>query len=470
MLFNSLIFIIFLPLVFIGYWLMPPKFRKFFLLLASYYFYYSYNPVFLLLLIGTSGFDFWCARKINALPSRKVLFLSLSLISNLGILAAFKYSAFLYNTFYGTFQMVTNNGFNPIEAFIVPAGLSFYTFQSISYTIDVYRGKYKADDSLYDFLLYVSFFPHMVAGPIVRYGSLMPQLKVISYFRNIDWQAFATLVTWGYFKKLVIADNLNLIVTPIFKNVSGFNGIELLIAGFLFVIQVYCDFSGYSDIATGISKLFNINLSINWRRPLLSSSLREFWTRNHISITTWFRDCLYIGLGGNRVSYKRWLLNIFLVFLISGLWHGANFTFVVWGGLHGFAYITEILLRKKFPALRIPKALGWVYLISFHTLSLIAFRANNTGDLWYIYSSIFTFKADYFSIEHLHGLQDTFFYIIMLLVCCILFMKELNEEFACSDIHKKNYAYARPLIYICFLLMIFILGNFSANTFIYFQF
>jgi alginate O-acetyltransferase complex protein AlgI len=469
LLFNSLIFTIFLPIVFIGYWIIPVKYRNFFLLLASYYFYYSYNPWFLLLLIGTSAFDFWCAKQIQNHRPRKKFYLFLSLFSNLGVLAAFKYSAFFYNTLFGSFQMLTNSQFNPVENFVIPAGLSFYTFQSISYTIDVYREKYKADDTLYDFLLYVSFFPHMVAGPIVRHNSLMPQLKALNFFKNIDWKGFALLTTWGYFKKLVIADNLSLVVSPMFDNVTGFTGEELLAGGFLFVIQVYCDFSGYSDIATGVAKLFNINLSLNWRRPLLSTSLHEFWTRNHISITTWFRDYLYIGLGGNRVPYNRWLLNIFLVFVISGLWHGANITFVIWGCLHGIFYIFEILLRKIFPRFRVPKFMGWMYLIIFHTVSLIAFRANNAQDLVYIYGKIFN-PYSWDSFKHLLNVQDRFFYLIMTFMILILFLKELNEEFAIMNRHEKLYRFAKPALYICFIVLIFVIGNFSANTFIYFQF
>ena len=236
---------------------MPIKFRNYFLLAASYYFYYTYNPWFLLLLIGTSGFDYWCARSIQNSQTAKKTYLVLSVISNIGVLFAFKYFVFFYNSSVEIFNLE----YSILNQIIIPAGLSFYTFQSLSYTIDVYRGKYKANDTLFDFLLYVSFFPHMVAGPIVRYNSLMPQLKVVSYFKSIDWKSFATLVIWGYFKKLVIADNLNLIVTPVFNNVTAFNGVELLLAGFLFVIQVYCDFSGYSDIAIGVAKLFNINLS-----------------------------------------------------------------------------------------------------------------------------------------------------------------------------------------------------------------
>ncbi|MBL7934550.1 MAG: MBOAT family protein, partial [Bacteroidia bacterium] len=375
MLFNSFIFTIFLPIVFTIYWVIKPSFRNVFLLAASYYFYFSYNPWFLLLLVGTSLLDFYLAKiisKTENLTKRKT-YLLFSLISNIGVLFIFKYFVFFYNSGLLLFSVNTHL----LEQFIIPAGLSFYTFQSISYTIDVYRNKYKADDSLTDFLLYVSFFPHMVAGPIVRYNSLMPQLKIVQLFKTIDWEAFAKLTIWGYFKKMVIADNLSAIVTPIFNDVGHYSGATLLLAGFLFVVQVYADFSGYSDIATGVAKLFGINLSLNWRRPLFSKSLHEFWTRNHISITTWFRDYLYIGLGGNRVSYPRWLLNVFLVFLISGLWHGANFTFVVWGALHGVFFIGEILITKQFPNYKAPKFLGWVYLMLFHTLSLIAFRALN---------------------------------------------------------------------------------------------
>jgi D-alanyl-lipoteichoic acid acyltransferase DltB (MBOAT superfamily) len=396
----------------------------------------------------------------------KKTFLVLSLLSNLGVLFAFKYSAFFYNT------AIELSGSHTalMRQFVIPAGLSFYTFQSLSYTIDVYRSKYKPDDTLSDFLLYVSFFPHMVAGPIVRYHSLMPQLKISTYFRNIDWQGFATLTTWGYFKKLAIADNLNLIVTPVFNDVTSYSGLELLTAGFLFAIQVYCDFSGYSDIATGIAKLFNIQLSLNWRRPFLSGSLHEFWTRNHISITTWFRDYLYIGLGGNRVSYNRWLLNIFLVFLISGLWHGADFTFVVWGGMHGLMYLAEILVRKKFPELKIPAFLGHVYLLSFHTISLIAFRANNFTDLIYIYKSIFSFAPGYFTLQHLAALQYKLFFVTLLLFILLLFLKELNEEYALINKHPFTYKWLKQAFYVSLIIVLFITGNFSANTFIYFQF
>lgn len=468
MLFNSLIFLVFLPCVFTGYWLLKGKWRNLFLLAASYYFYFSYNPWFLLLLIGTSGLDYYLAKLISGSGNQRTrkTFLLISLISNIGVLFIFKYFIFFYNSFNG----LAGAHFSMLHALIIPAGLSFYTFQSISYTVDVYRNKYKADDTLADFLLFVSFFPHMVAGPIVRYNSLMPQLKIVQHFKNINWEAFAKLTVWGFFKKMVIADNLSAIVTPVFDHVHEYSGSTLLLTGFLFVVQVYADFSGYSDIATGVAKLFGINLSLNWRRPLFSTSLHEFWTRNHISITTWFRDYLYIGLGGNRVSYQRWLLNIFLVFLISGLWHGANMTFVVWGAMHGVAFMIETIITKRFPNFKAPAFLGWLYLISFHSVSLIAFRALTIEDLQYIYLQIFTDFHPGALFTELSGVCSNFFLCLCALFIAILFLKEANEEYALLNRFKAFESVYKPAFFILALVSIFILGNFNANQFIYFQF
>lgn len=469
MLFNSLIFTVFLPLVFVIYWLLPPRFRNVHLLISSYIFYFSYNPWFLLLLFGTSAFDYFCARQITKGISKK-LYVSLSVVSNIGILFAFKYFVPLANFCiyeYNRAECLWSED-ELFRTIIIPAGLSFYTFQSLSYTIDVYRGKYKASDTLYEFLLYVSFFPHMVAGPIVRYKDLMPQFKVIHFFKNIDWENFAKLTIWGYFKKMVIADNLSKLVTPVFNNVNDFNSLELLFAGFLFVVQVYCDFSGYSDIATGISKLFGINLSLNWRRPLLSRSLHEFWQRNHISITTWFRDYVYISLGGNRVSFPRWLLNIFLVFVISGAWHGANATFVIWGAMHGVVYIVELLIKEKYPNYKAPKFIGWLYLISFHTISLMAFRALSVSDLGVIYSKIFFHWDSTGGLEKLIAIDARFFFYLCLALTGVLFAKELIEEYSGDrSVFKRS---MKPAAYILMLVLLFVLGDFNANEFIYFQF
>jgi alginate O-acetyltransferase complex protein AlgI len=435
---------------------------------ASYYFYFSYNPWFLLLLIGTSGFDYFCARQISN-GNYKKLFVGLSVVTNIGVLFAFKYFVPIANYFIDEFSRAECDYDSSylLTTIIIPAGLSFYTFQSLSYTIDVYRGKYKAADKFYEFLLYVSFFPHMVAGPIVRYADLMPQFKIVQFFKNIDWESFAKLTIWGYFKKIVIADNLSQLVTPVFNDVNAFNSLEILLAGFLFVVQVYCDFSGYSDIATGISKLFGINLSLNWKRPLLSKSLHEFWTRNHISITTWFRDYLYISLGGNRVTYVRWLLNIFLVFVISGAWHGANLTFVIWGTMHGVLYIIEIFVLKKWPSFKANSFLAWLYLIFFHTISLMAFRALSVGDLGIMYSKLFCNWNFDGGIQNIILLNDRLFFYICIFLVGILFAKEFVEEYSGKTALKQK---LKPLFYILLLIALFLIGDFNANEFIYFQF
>lgn len=468
MLFNSIIFFYFLFFVFCCYWLLKPKFRNVFLLLASYYFYYFYNPWFLLLLIGTSVLDFYLAKAIDNsthLKKRKTL-LVFSLISNIGVLFSFKYFVFFYNT---SLFIFSHSG-STLTEFIIPAGLSFYTFQSISYTIDVYLGKYRPSDTLQDFLLFVSFFPHMVAGPIMRHQDLMPQLKRTHFFKNIDWESFLKFTIWGFFKKMVIADNISMIITPIFSDVSHFSGSTLLVAGFLFVIQLYADFSGYTDIATGVSKLFGINLSLNWKRPLLSKSLHEFWSRWHISLTTWFKDYLYIGLGGNRTVRMRWFLNIFIVFLISGLWHGAKLTVIIWGVLHGLFYILEILVKPRIFNFKLKPFLGWLYLILIHTLTLIIFRAESIYDVQIIFNNMISKFHLNFCLSELRLVCDLFFLFIVFCVSLLLFFKEINEEFALLQNIKGYRAFFVPAFYIMVFVSIFILGNFNANQFIYFQF
>ena len=468
MLFNSIIFLLFLPCVFAGYWLLPAKWRNAFLLTASYYFYFSYNPWFLLLLIGTSVLDFYLAKAISNSSDekqRKAL-LIFSLVSNIGVLFIFKYFIFVYNSF-GT---LFNSDFLILNYLIIPAGLSFYTFQSISYTIDVYRNKYKATDTLQEFLLFVSFFPHMVAGPIMRHNDLMPQLIKRHYIKSIDWESFAKLTIWGFFKKMVIADNIALLVDPVFNDVENFSGSTLLFAGFLFVIQVYADFSGYSDIATGVAKLFGINLSLNWKRPLLSTSLHQFWKRWHISLTTWFRDYLYIGLGGNRVTYSRWLFNIFFVFFISGLWHGSSFPVILWGTLHGLFYILEIIFLPKIKQTKLTKIIGWFYLISIHTLTLTIFRAQSLYDVKVIFKNIFTdFNCSNFVTE-ITQINDLFFIALCVSFIILLFLKELNEEFSMLHNIKGYYSALKPTFYIIALVSLFLLGNFNTNPFFYFQF
>jgi alginate O-acetyltransferase complex protein AlgI len=470
MTFNSFQFLIFLPVVFILHWLLPHKYRAALLLAASYYFYMSWNPWFGILLAGTTLIDWFAALKIESANSqrRKKNWLLLSVMSNIGCLVAFKYCAFLYNTFEWTSAQFSGTSPHFIEAILIPVGLSFYTFQSLSYTIDVYRGQVPAEKNAGMFALYVSFFPQLVAGPVERYAHLAPQFREKHVWNNEALISGIRLALWGFFKKIAIADRLADFVNPLFDHPGNYNGLTLLIAGFFFVVQVYCDFSGYSDIATGVARMFGYELRLNWRRPLLSKSLHEFWSRNHISMTTWFRDYVYFSLGGNRVKFPRWLLNIFLVFLISGLWHGARWTFVLWGAMHGIVYIMEILLKGKIKA---PKFAGWIYLILFHTITLIAFRANSFADLKTIYSAIFSFHwSRGIAWNELVKLNDLFPLALALVMIAFLFLKELQEEYGWFKRSPSFGVWMRPVFYVLLFILLFTAGQFSANEFIYFHF
>ncbi|GAB4203755.1 MAG: MBOAT family protein [Bacteroidia bacterium] len=424
--------------------------------MASIYFYACFEWWYVGLLLFTTMIDFWAVRRILSFPEKKKIFLWISIGMNLLVLGVFKYGYFFLNIF-----DVSNYEYH----WAIPVGLSFYTFQSMSYVIDVYRGKYKPDDTFGEFLLYVSFFPHMVAGPVVRYYSLMPQLKQNTFFRDIDWYVAFKLCVWGYFKKMVIADNLDYVVSPAYQNIAVLNGWETILAGFLFAVQVYCDFSGYSDIATGIAKLFNVNLSINWMRPFLSKSIKEFWSRNHISVTTWFRDYLYISLAGNRVSEKRWMVNILLTFIISGFWHGANWTFIVWGGMHGVMFLIEHYFYAE--SRWIKTFLGNIYLMLFHSISLIAFRCVSIIDLKDAYQNFFQDWS--VNVSHLVSFQDMIYWYFGWMMTGLLFAKEILEENKSDRLNCLKDRF-RDVFYVLLLVGIFVFGNFHSQPFIYFQF
>ncbi|HTL80998.1 MAG TPA: MBOAT family O-acyltransferase [Bacteroidia bacterium] len=501
MLFNSIHFLIFLPVVFLLYWLLPHKWRWLLLLAASYYFYMSWNPWFGILLAATSCIDWFVGLQIeksqlltaySLLPTgvpRQVTgdpksgdllksnnshkgkpWLLLSIFSNLGVLAAFKYSAFAYNTFAFLSSSVKGTQPHYFEALVIPVGLSFYVFHSMSYVIDVYRGKIPAEKHLGIFACFVAFFPQLVAGPVARFGDLGVQFRKEKKYSHPGMVEAVRLMTWGFFKKIVIADRLHDIVTPVFTNPHAYSGSTLFIVSFFFAVQIYCDFSGYSDIAKGTAKLFGFDLVTNFIRPLLSISIHGFWKRNHISVTSWFRDYLYIPLGGNRVSPSRHYLNIFLTFLISGFWHGANWTFVIWGALYGIIYLLEIPFMKfslkglrRFPA--------WIYLIVAHSLIMIAFRANTVHDLGFIYKKIFSgdwnFQASWAALSMQF---ETFPMLLCIVMIAFLFLKEVHEEFYFENSGSLYKLQVRPWIYVLLFTAIFAIGQFNANEFIYFHF
>lgn len=306
----------------------------------------SWKPEFIILIILSTIIDYFAGLKIYGSKSIKIkrLFLCFSIISNLGLLFAFKYFNFFSDSFRALLQQFSIP-MDPITLkVILPVGISFYTFQTMSYTIDVYREKIGAQKHLGIFAVYVSFFPQLVAGPIERATNLLPQFFEKHNFEYKRAADGLKLMLWGFFKKVVVADRLSSIVNIVYNDPTSFTGTPLILATIFFAFQIYCDFSGYSDIAIGAAQIMGFRLMDNFKRPYFSRSISEFWKRWHISLSTWFKDYLYIPLGGNRVAIPRWYANLFIVFLVSGLWHGANWTFVIWGALHGIYLILEMVL------------------------------------------------------------------------------------------------------------------------------
>ncbi|MBN2309970.1 MAG: MBOAT family protein [Candidatus Hydrogenedentes bacterium] len=337
MLFNSLEFVVFFPIVAALYFAFPYRFRWMLLLAASYYFYMCWEPRYLILILVSTLIDYGAGFMMGRTQekSRRVKYLLLSLAGNLGLLFFFKYFNFLNDSLRALFGYFGAEYSVPQSDFLLPVGISFYTFQTLSYTIEVYRGNKEPEKHLGIFALYVAFFPQLVAGPIERAQNLLPQ-----FFKryDFDYDRVANglkLVLWGMFKKVVIADRLAHIVDAVYGAPGQHEGAAIVLATVCFAYQIYCDFSGYSDIAIGCAEVMGFRLMKNFDRPYFARSVPEFWRRWHISLSTWFRDYVYISLGGNRCSAPRWLFNLFIVFLVSGLWHGANWTFVVWGALHG---------------------------------------------------------------------------------------------------------------------------------------
>ncbi|MDZ4796641.1 MAG: MBOAT family protein [Bryobacteraceae bacterium] len=389
MLFNSAEFLIFFPLVVMAYFATPSRFRWLLLLAAGYYFYACWRVEYLALLIFSTVVDYVAGRLMasTAVPARRKMFLILSLCSNLGLLFFFKY----YNFIGGSANYIADN-WNlfwhlPELRVLLPVGISFYTFQSLSYTIDVYRGVMQPEKHLGIFAAFVSFFPQLVAGPIERAHSLLPQFHEEHHFSRVFLWEGLQLMLWGFVKKVAIADRLSLYVNPVYNDPGSHSPLAILVATYFFAFQIYCDFSGYSDIARGSAKIMGFDLMFNFRQPYLSQSIREFWQRWHISLSTWFRDYVYIPLGGNRNHALR---NIFLTFLVSGLWHGANWTFVIWGALHGLYLVISTVTRDMRATLveatglnRTPRLLAALRTVTtFHLVLFgwIFFRANSIQD------------------------------------------------------------------------------------------
>ena len=351
MLFNSLDFGIFLPLVFIFYWILNRqlKFQNLFLLIASYIFYGWWDWRFLLLIIFSTIIDYTIGlllekeRKII----RKKTLLWTSIFVNLGFLGFFKYYNFFLDNFISAFSFFGSEINTNSLDIILPVGISFYTFQTLSYTIDIYKGKFKPVNNIIAFSAFVSFFPQLVAGPIERASNLLPQFKLKRKFNHSNAVNGMRQILWGFFKKIVVADTCALYANLIFNDYTNFSGIALFFGAVLFAFQIYGDFSGYSDIAIGTSRLFGFNLMQNFNFPYFSRDIAEFWRRWHISLSTWFRDYLYIPLGGSKGSISKKIRNVFIIFIVSGFWHGANWTFITWGAVNALYFIPLLVLKKN---------------------------------------------------------------------------------------------------------------------------
>jgi alginate O-acetyltransferase complex protein AlgI len=390
MLFNSFQFLFFFVVVWLLFLVTRGTPRKVILLVASYYFYMCWSTRYIFVIWGITLIDYVAGLQIEKADrvDRRRLYLGLSLFCNLSLLVIFKYFNFLTGSFRSASHLFGLRYDPPLLAIILPVGLSFHTFQAMSYTIEVYRRRVPAEKNLLEYALYVAFFPQMVAGPIERPYELLPQFHREPKVTLEGIRSGMVQVLWGLFKKMVLADNVADFVKLIYDTPRNYDGAAMVLATLLFSIQIYCDFSGYTDIALGLARMMGYELRVNFMQPYFSRSVGEFWRRWHISLSTWFRDYVYIPLGGNRVSLSRHYANLMITFVISGLWHGANWTFVAWGFLHGLYLIVAQTFTPYLPhSARLPRLQTFcktVFTFSLVTFAWIFFRANSLRDSWFI--------------------------------------------------------------------------------------
>jgi D-alanyl-lipoteichoic acid acyltransferase DltB (MBOAT superfamily) len=389
-------FLVFFVIITTLYFLLPFRWRWLFLLIVSYIFYGYWNPIYTVLMASVTlvsfGSGWWLGHLTN--PTRRRVVLSLSLVATFSGLFIFKYLMFFNQSAAALFNAAGWTYPNIALDILLPVGISFYTFQAVGYIIDVYRRDLPVEPHLGMYALYISFFPQLVAGPIERAGNILPQFREQFRFDEARVVEGLRLILWGVFKKVVIADRLALYVNGVYNDANDYAGLPLIVATIFFAFQIYCDFSAYSDIAIGVAKVMGFNLMENFRQPYLSLSVHEFWRRWHISLSSWFRDYLYIPLGGSRVAFGRVLLNLFIVFVVSGLWHGANWTFVIWGALHGVYVVAESLIARWGGRWTLPAVFRWAIMISLVCFAWIFFRANSLDDANYVVANLFNFTTE----------------------------------------------------------------------------
>ena len=474
MLFNSLSFFVFFLVVLAVYWPLSLRAQNLFLLVASYFFYGSWDYRFLSLIVLSTVVDYFAGLRISEARHRKIesdtnrakKWLFLSIFVNLGLLAIFKY----FNFFIGSFEsLLATFGLNP-EFFhlnvVLPVGISFYTFQTMSYTIDIYYGKLTPTRNFLDFALYVSFFPQLVAGPIERAKALLPQVLKSRTFDSKQFFDGLHLIFWGLFKKVYVADNLATIVDPVFS-LDDPSSVQVLIAVYAFAFQIYCDFSGYTDVARGCCKCLGFELRLNFKFPYISKDPSEFWNRWHISLSSWLRDYLYIPLGGNRGGISSTLRNLMLTMLLGGLWHGAAWTFVLWGAFHGLILIAYRVIpgatdKDSRSHLSLSAIIRIFVMFHLVCLSWLMFRAQDLSQFWEMLSSLTMLTA---SIDDSLILSFTKYVIPLFLIeaAQLYFNRDDLHNHSAIPLSIKTVSYS-----VLFYLLIFCGG--SAQSFIYFQF
>ncbi len=483
MLFNSLDFAIFLPIVFILYWFVfnkSLKWQNLLIVIASYVFYGWWDWRFLSLIAFSTLVDYFVGLGLlnQKNPKKQKLLLFISLFVNLGLLGFFKYYNFFLDNFVEAFKFfgysINPQGLNVI----LPVGISFYTFQTLSYSIDVYRGKLKPTKNFIDFAAFVSFFPQLVAGPIERATHLLPQFykrRVFEYDKAVDG---LRQILWGLFKKMVIADNAARYANEIFNHSENYSGSTLLLGALFFTFQIYGDFSGYSDIAIGTSRLFGFDLMQNFNFPYFSRDIAEFWRRWHISLSTWFRDYLYIPLGGSRGGTWKKIRNTFIIFIVSGFWHGANWTFIVWGALNAIYFLPLLLTKKNRKHTNtvaegklLPNFKEFIQLNITFWLTVLAwvfFRASNVKHALSYLNEIFS--KSLFTIPDFPGKRHSILILFFIFTFVVVEWIGRTSKYGIERIYMLNNNFIRYLFYFIIVFIIMAFGNFKENQFIYFQF
>lgn len=467
MLFNSLEFCIFFPLVVIFHYFIWKKFRWQFLLLTSCYFYAAFVPLYLVLVFSIIGNAFITGLLFKSNLPRKLVMI-IGVFVNISILILFKYYTFLHENLDILFGLLNTGFFLPELKLILPIGLSFHVFQAISYIIEVYYHRQETEHHFGYFSLYIMYFPQLIAGPIERPQNTLPQFK-LPYSINSEKVISGLLILfWGLFKKVVIADRLAMAVDFSFENFSQQSGLSLAIAAFFYSFQIYCDFSGYSDIAIGASRILGIELMKNFKSPYIAKSITEFWKRWHISLSTWFRDYLYIPLGGNKVSSNKLYINLMIVFVVSGIWHGANWTFIVWGAIHGIILIIEKMINSvsksksnnAFKNSSLKKIMGQIITFTVVTIAWIYFRAPRIEVANDIIFKIFSVNV-YDNIDLKLGNIELIFSFALIVILMIIEFEKLPK--------LRSQGLSIMLVTLLAISCYFF-GVFNSQQFIYFQF